>query len=199
MNHVAVKDFTSGSMVKNLSSWVGKIPWRREWQPALVFLPGESHGQRSLAGYSPWGHTESDTTEWLSTYTYIAYSSLNIILFLIYKTIPKHGIMQPCPAIYFWYLIIECWPLRCLKGHAFLFLSIRTCRSYFDNFITSIIPCWTNGKYWAIMCQLLNSEILLVLWNSFCLHVFSSPGIFFLALSRESWLSSRAIISLLSV
>ena len=36
--------------------WVGKIPWRREWQPTLVFLPGESHGQRSLVGYSPWSH-----------------------------------------------------------------------------------------------------------------------------------------------
>ena len=35
--------------------WVGKIPWRREWQPTSVFLPGESHGQRSLAGYSLWG------------------------------------------------------------------------------------------------------------------------------------------------
>ena len=33
--------------------WVGKIPWRRAWQPTPVFLPGESHGQRSLAGYSP--------------------------------------------------------------------------------------------------------------------------------------------------
>ena len=33
--------------------WVGKIPWRRKWQPTPVFLPGESHGQRSLAGYSP--------------------------------------------------------------------------------------------------------------------------------------------------
>ena len=43
--------------------WVGKIPWRREWQPTPVVLPGESHGQRSLAGYSPWGHKESDTTE----------------------------------------------------------------------------------------------------------------------------------------
>jgi len=37
--------------------WVGKIPWRRAWQPTPVFLPGESHGQRSLAGYSPWGRT----------------------------------------------------------------------------------------------------------------------------------------------
>ena len=43
--------------------WVGKIPWRREWQPTPVFLPGEFHGQRSLVGYSPWGRTESDTTE----------------------------------------------------------------------------------------------------------------------------------------
>ena len=43
--------------------WVRKIPWRREWQHTPVFLPGESHRQRSLVGYSPWGHRESDTTE----------------------------------------------------------------------------------------------------------------------------------------
>ena len=41
-------------------------PWRRKWQPTPVFLPGESYGQRSLAGCSPWGHKESDTTERLS-------------------------------------------------------------------------------------------------------------------------------------
>ena len=48
------------SLVKNLpgmqETWVGKIPWRRELLPTPVFLPGESHGQRSLAGYSLWGH-----------------------------------------------------------------------------------------------------------------------------------------------
>ena len=44
-------------------SWVKKIPWRRKWQPTLVFLAGESHGGRSLVGYSPQGHKESDTTE----------------------------------------------------------------------------------------------------------------------------------------
>ena len=43
--------------------WVVKMPWRREWQPTPVFLPGESQGQRRLAGYSPWGPKESDTTE----------------------------------------------------------------------------------------------------------------------------------------
>ena len=35
---------------------IGKIPWRRKWQPTPAFLPGKSHGQRTLAGYSPWGH-----------------------------------------------------------------------------------------------------------------------------------------------
>jgi len=48
------------------NSWVGKIPCRREWQPTPVFWPGEFHGQRSLAGYSPWGHKESDMTKKIS-------------------------------------------------------------------------------------------------------------------------------------
>ena len=43
--------------------WVGKTPWRRKWQCTPVFLPGEFHEQRSLAGYSPCGHKELDTTE----------------------------------------------------------------------------------------------------------------------------------------
>ena len=45
------------------SPWVGKIPWRRARQPTPVFLPGEFHGQRSLIGYSPWGHKELGMTE----------------------------------------------------------------------------------------------------------------------------------------
>ena len=44
-------------------SWAGKISWRRKWQPTPVFLPGESHGQRSLVGYGPQGHKESDMIE----------------------------------------------------------------------------------------------------------------------------------------
>ena len=42
---------------------VGKIPYKREWHPNSVFVPGESHGQTTLAGYSPWGRKESDMTE----------------------------------------------------------------------------------------------------------------------------------------
>ena len=47
--------------------WVGKMPWRREWHPTPVFLPGKFHEQRSLASHSPWGCKELDTTEQLST------------------------------------------------------------------------------------------------------------------------------------
>ena len=58
-------------MVKNppamqdtrVDSWVEKIPWRKQWLPISVFLPGESQEQRSLAGYIVYGATESGTTE----------------------------------------------------------------------------------------------------------------------------------------
>ena len=50
-----------------LDLWVGKIPWRRKWQPTPVFLTEKSHGQRNPAGYSPWGRKKSDTTERLSS------------------------------------------------------------------------------------------------------------------------------------
>ena len=43
----------AGDIRERFNPWVGKIPWRRAWQPTPIFLPGESHGQRSLAGYSP--------------------------------------------------------------------------------------------------------------------------------------------------
>ena len=47
--------------------WAGKIPWKRKWQPIPVFLPENSHGQKSLEGYSPWGRKEWNTTKQLST------------------------------------------------------------------------------------------------------------------------------------
>ena len=49
--------------------WVRKIPWRRTQQPTPVLLPGETHGWKMLAGYSPWHHKELDTTEQLNTHT----------------------------------------------------------------------------------------------------------------------------------
>ena len=62
--------------------WVGKIPWTRKWQPTPVFLPGKFHVQRSLAGYSPWGHKESDMSEHTHTHTHT-------LLLLLHVTIPN--------------------------------------------------------------------------------------------------------------
>ena len=61
-----IRGFPGGALVENLSAnagyrrlrfslWVGKIPWRRKWQHTPVFSLGKFHGQKSLAGYSPWG------------------------------------------------------------------------------------------------------------------------------------------------
>ena len=67
-------DFHGGSDGKSIclqcrrprfESWIRKIPWRRKWQLTPVLLPGKSHGQRSLAGYIPWGCRELDMTKWL--------------------------------------------------------------------------------------------------------------------------------------
>ena len=71
------RGFPSGSDSKectcnvrtHFDPWVGKIPWRREWLPSPVLLPGESHGQGSPAGYSQKGHIKLDTPEQL-TYAY---------------------------------------------------------------------------------------------------------------------------------
>ena len=52
--------------------WIRKIPWRMKLLPTLVFLPGKSHRQRNLAGYSPWSHKESDMTERLYTHTQVS-------------------------------------------------------------------------------------------------------------------------------
>ena len=50
--------------------WVGKIPWRRKWQPTPVLLPRKFHGWRSLVGYSPWGRKELDTTKQLHFFSF---------------------------------------------------------------------------------------------------------------------------------
>jgi len=70
-------------------SLVGKMPWRREWLPTLVFLPGELHGQRSLAGYSPWGCKELGMTErlTLSYFMVLPLRALTLKLLSLIKTI----------------------------------------------------------------------------------------------------------------
>ena len=62
-NGTSSKESTCQCRRYGFDPWVEKIPWRRKWQSTPVFLPGKSHGQRNLEGYSPWGPKESDMTE----------------------------------------------------------------------------------------------------------------------------------------
>ena len=80
-----------------LSPLVGKIPWRVEWLPTPVYLPGEFHGQMSLVGSSPWGHKESGTTERLTLLLYFQDSCFIHYTFLL--------VAQPCPTL--------CDPMDC--------------------------------------------------------------------------------------
>ena len=61
--------------------WAGKIPWRRKWQPTLVHLPRKFHGWRSLVGYGPWGHKESDTSNFTCCWFRWMYLSFSPLVF----------------------------------------------------------------------------------------------------------------------
>ena len=102
-------------MVKNLpamweprfSPWVGKIPWRREWHPTPVFLPGASHGQRSLEGYSLWSHRELHMTERQTHSTHVVQGAWKLPgvsvqrALILFKSAPplcpKHLLKAPTP------------------------------------------------------------------------------------------------------
>ena len=68
--------------------WIGKIPWRRKWQPAPVFLPGKSQGQGSLVSFSPWGHKESDITECAHTIVLCIFVNEHVNMLYIYLYLP---------------------------------------------------------------------------------------------------------------
>ena len=61
------KESTCQCRRHGFNPWVGKIPGRRKWQPTPVLLPWNSHGVKSLAGYSPWGHKELGLGDWIAT------------------------------------------------------------------------------------------------------------------------------------
>ena len=89
-----INSFLGGRVVKNLPAntgdtigrrfilWVRKIPWRRAWHPTPVFLPGKSHGQRSLVGYRMWSYKESNMTKHTHTYTHTLKKLISRLLHL---------------------------------------------------------------------------------------------------------------------
>ena len=76
------------------SPCIGKIPWRRKWQPIPVLLPGKSHGCRSLAGYSPWGRKESYTTERLHFLFFVRFIHIIVCSCKLFLFIPLWNVPQ---------------------------------------------------------------------------------------------------------
>ena len=98
---------------------MGKIPWRRKWQPTPVFLPGESHGQRSLVGYSPWGCKELNTAE-QPTQTHTCTPLVELTL---------------SPLYLLWFLLGKWCSCLCMSIYfksCFLYLFMATPRSMWD-------------------------------------------------------------------
>ena len=88
------------------SPWVGKTAWRRKWQPSLVFLPGEFHGQRSLVGNSPWDQKESDKTEQLNMHTHITHTHTHTHIISYYSvSVQLSSVVQSCLTL--------CNPMNC--------------------------------------------------------------------------------------
>ena len=92
-----------GTQVMWVRSLGQEIPWRRKWQPTPVFLTGKSHEQRSLAGHSPWGGKESDTTErlnnnqgfvWLYCHSFLDSLHLKLKLGCIWSPPPTSNILS---------------------------------------------------------------------------------------------------------
>ena len=125
--------FLVAQMVKNLPAmqegWsLGQeIPWRRKWQLTPVFSPGESHGQRSLAGYSPWSRKESDTT--------------SLSLFIMYRIVQDH--QEPIfisPPDVFWGSVHLDW---CWSG------SFSSWMSRLLHTLLSLLSCPHTHGFWS--------------------------------------------------
>ena len=143
--YVNEKGFPGGSEVKASASNVGdlgsipgfgKIPWRRKWQPTPVFLPGESPGRRSLVGYSPWGHKESDTTEPLHLLCQWA-QLCDLLVFRVCICLPHLSFLVFSASLFL------------LKG-SFLVLSVKHAIPLFGSF-------W--GFVWFVLLLLLHPSI----------------------------------------
>ena len=94
-----------------LITWVGTIPWRRKWQSTPVFVPGESRGQRSLAGYSPQRLKESDTTEKLSTHAQLVrtYCVGNYTQYSIITYMGEESKKELIYVSYNWFTLLYTW------------------------------------------------------------------------------------------
>ena len=141
----------------------GKVPWSRAWQPTPVFLPGESRGQRSLVGYSPWSHTESDMTEviahmWYSRCCSKSYKKYNMLrswltMFPAWWKMSNKHYTELCPSVFVFGLkeshsflqkwlsqIAEIYPFKALNAFSVLLFHMEI----FWNIVHIFNICWPD-------------------------------------------------------
>ena len=130
--------FLGGSDGKEprFNPWVGKTPWRRKWQLIQVLLPEESHEQRSLAGYSPWGHKELDMTERLTHNM-----ASHILLTSICSQHSRQTILLMCK---FGHVALLLQTLQWLLSFSLLSKNQTPYRSY------KVLWSWAPGSFWNL-------------------------------------------------
>ena len=90
-----------------------EVPWRRKWQSTLVLLPGKSHGQRSLIGYSPWGRKESDMMSDLHRNTVSPYQALTTLSIIIFLDIYSNELKTSVQLLSHVWLFVTPWNAAC--------------------------------------------------------------------------------------
>ena len=110
---------------------VGKIHWRRKWQPTPVFLPRKCHGQRSLVGYSPWGCKELDMTEQLHFLSYFCF------YFYCFGKLTLENIgtfmLMFLPMFSSGNFMVSCLIFKSLRHFEFIFMyGVRVCSNFID-------------------------------------------------------------------
>ena len=167
-------------MRPGFNPWVGRISWRRKWQPIPVFFPGKSHGQRSLVGYSPWGCKESDTTEQLHFTRFV----------IVFLSRSKH-------------LLISCYSLRPQWFWSSRKKKICHCFHFFPVYLL-----WSDGTGYhnlrffnvefqanTALSQRLTSPFS-VFVPSFCFCYFVSISLFYFYFSHNSQIQNASFIVL---
>ena len=139
----------------------GRSPWRREWQPTPVFLPGEFHGQRSLVSYCPWGHRESDTTKRLTLWSPDWGSVCQISPRQSYSFFPSfHTVLygrKPVCEVYTWvgrYVSPPQWQCIYINYLEFSWIGRKLICSSLLIYLFShlFISAWTHGYLFYILC-----------------------------------------------
>ena len=153
-----IKKFACQCRRCGFDPWVRQIPWSRKWQPTPVFLPGKSHGWRSLVGYNPWGHRELDMTEHAHTHTGSRLLSSEKIRFFRVSCPCAHDLSwynHTCTPMVVWNCVkIFCFHVPFLIHMYFYCLNISDRLVWHDFILCKLLSKWSLNSSFdlKLMC-----------------------------------------------